>query len=128
MENICYIAGYKSLHYIHRHRELYEYLSFISMESCLDPQDWGELRKLGNEVLNDMLSYLEHIRDDKVWIPMTPDVRATFFQASPTDGIHASNICDEVRQNVLKYGSGNVHPGFMGWVQGGITVIHISHH
>lgn len=84
-----------------------------------DPPDWNILKALGNEVVNDMLDYLKNLRETKVWTPMSADIRANFLQDSPETGIDPSEIYEEVCKNVIKYGSGNVHPRFMGWVQGG---------
>lgn len=91
----------------------------MERKTDLDPEDWSVLKSLGNRIVDDMLDFLEHIRDNKVWTSMPPEVRASFLQHSPDEGIDASNIYAEVRENIIKYGSGNVHPRFMGWVQGG---------
>jgi glutamate/tyrosine decarboxylase-like PLP-dependent enzyme len=70
-------------------------------------------------MLDDMLDYLEHIRDRPVWQPMPDAVRAAFRDRLPMQGAELSAVYEEFLRNVLPYSNGNVHPGFMGWVHGG---------
>ena len=39
-------------------------------EETLDPADWDELRALGHRMVDDMMDYLEGVRDRPVWRPM----------------------------------------------------------
>jgi glutamate/tyrosine decarboxylase-like PLP-dependent enzyme len=89
----------------------------------LDPADWPGLRAQAHRMLDDMLDYVEHIRERPVWQPIPDEVRQRFdaeVPAAPTDlaGVH-----DEFLRYILPYSTGNVHPGFMGWVHGGGTVV-----
>ena len=89
----------------------------------LDPADWAETRCQAHRMLDDMLDHIQHIRDKPVWQPMPPDkargVSPHRFRTQPQaiDAIHA-----EFLSSILPYGSGNLHPRFMGWVQGAGTV------
>ncbi|HLZ28954.1 MAG TPA: pyridoxal-dependent decarboxylase, partial [Chloroflexota bacterium] len=74
-------------------------------------------------MLDDMLSYVEHIRQQPVWQPIPPETRARFqeplpYAAGSLAAAHQSFVAD-----VLPYAVGNVHPGFMGWVHGGGTPV-----
>jgi aromatic-L-amino-acid decarboxylase len=89
----------------------------------LDPKDWTELRAQGHRMLDDMLDYLEHLRDRPVWQPMTGEARAHFRDALPAAPTDLAAVYQEFSERILPYSSGNAHPGFMGWVQGGGTAV-----
>jgi aromatic-L-amino-acid decarboxylase len=88
-------------------------------DRSLDPQDWAAFRAQGHRMLDDMLDYLEHIRERPVWQPMPGEVRARFRGELPVAPSELSAVHDEFMRDILPYSNGNVHPGFMGWVQGG---------
>jgi len=92
-------------------------------EDTLDPSDWNAFRLQGHRMLDDMIDYLEHLRDQPVWQPMPEEVRNSFRQALD-DGQHDLEKAHELfMKDVLPYALGNVHPGFMGWVHGGGTPV-----
>ena len=92
-------------------------------EHTLDPSDWNAFRLQGHRMLDDMIDYLEHLRDQPVWQTMPEDVRHSFRQALD-DGQHDLATAHELfMKDVLPYALGNVHPGFMGWVHGGGTPV-----
>jgi len=70
-------------------------------------------------MLDDMLDYLEHIRDRPVWQPMPGEVRAKFRADLPVAPFELSAVHAEFMRDILPYSIGNTHPGFMGWVHGG---------
>jgi aromatic-L-amino-acid decarboxylase len=90
-----------------------------SHDGSLDPQDWPAFRAQGHRMLDDMLDYLEHIRERPVWQPMPGDARARFRAELPVAPSELSAVHDEFMRHILPYSNGNVHPGFMGWVHGG---------
>lgn len=87
--------------------------------TTLDPADWTALRALGHRMMDDMIDRLAGIRDEKIWQPMPAAVRAGFQAALPDAGIGAAAAYDRFLATVAPYASGNAHPRFMGWVQGG---------
>jgi glutamate/tyrosine decarboxylase-like PLP-dependent enzyme len=89
----------------------------------LDPPDWQEFRSQGHRMLDDILDYLEHIRERPVWQPIPPEVRASFRQALPADPEDLATVHETFMRDVLPFGVGNAHPGFMGWVHGGGTPV-----
>ncbi|MFA5016859.1 MAG: aspartate aminotransferase family protein [Methylobacter sp.] len=92
-------------------------------ENTLDPSDWNAFRLQGHRMLDDMMDYLEHQRDQPVWQPMPEEVRLSFRQALD-DGQHDLESAHQLfMKDVLPYALGNVHPGFMGWVHGGGTPV-----
>jgi glutamate/tyrosine decarboxylase-like PLP-dependent enzyme len=74
-------------------------------------------------MLDDMLGYIERIRERPVWQPIPEEVRARFRTAAPRKGEELAQVHAEFMRNVLPYALGNVHPGFMGWVHGGGTPV-----
>jgi aromatic-L-amino-acid/L-tryptophan decarboxylase len=88
----------------------------------LDPADWPSARAQGHRMLDDILDYIENIRDRPVWQPIPNSVRARFHEAVPAGPTDLAAVHDEFMQNILPYATGNTHPGFMGWVHGGGNV------
>jgi glutamate/tyrosine decarboxylase-like PLP-dependent enzyme len=88
----------------------------------LDPDDWDAVRRQAHVMLDDMLSYVQRIRERPVWQPIPDDVRARFRAALPRAPSDLGEVYREFADYVLPYTTGNVHPGFMGWVHGGGNV------
>jgi aromatic-L-amino-acid decarboxylase len=91
--------------------------------TALDPQDWSDLRAQGHRMLDDMLDYLEHIRERPVWQPIPAHVRARFAEPLPRQPGELAAAHETFMQHILPYAVGNAHPGFMGWVHGGGTPV-----
>ncbi len=89
----------------------------------LDPADWGELRRQGHRMLDDMLDYLERIRERPVWQPIPPQARAAFSEPLPGEPADLGAVHQAFLENILPYTVGNAHPGFMGWVHGAGTPV-----
>ncbi len=89
----------------------------------LDPQDWSSLRDLGHRLLDDMFDHIAHIRERPVWTPMPPDARAALRRGLPQTGMTPEAAYHLFQDHVQPYATGNVHPGFMGWVHGGGTAL-----
>jgi glutamate/tyrosine decarboxylase-like PLP-dependent enzyme len=89
----------------------------------LDPEDWSDFRAQAHRMLDDMLGYIEKIRERPVWQPIPEQARAPFRAPSPRLGQDLAEVHAEFMREVLPYAMGNVHPGFMGWVQGGGTPV-----
>jgi aromatic-L-amino-acid decarboxylase len=88
----------------------------------LDPVDWPSARAQGHRMLDDILDYIETIRERPVWQPI-PDAERVRFRADvPTGPGDLAAVHDEFMRHILPYATGNVHPGFMGWVHGGGNV------
>src|SRR5439155_26248305 len=87
--------------------------------ASLDPEDWKSLRAQGHRMLDDILDYIERIRERPVWQPIPERTRESFRSEVPRAPAELADIHDEFMRHVLPYATGNVHPGFMGWVHGG---------
>jgi aromatic-L-amino-acid/L-tryptophan decarboxylase len=89
----------------------------------LDPQNWDDIRAQGHRMLDDMFDYVANIRERPVWRPIPDDVRARFRAEIPRAPSELAEIYQEFTDFIAPYATGNVHPGFMGWVHGGGTAV-----
>jgi glutamate/tyrosine decarboxylase-like PLP-dependent enzyme len=89
----------------------------------LDPEDWSGFRTQAHRMLDDMLDYIEKIRERPVWQPIPEEARARFRSPAPRKGEELARVHAEFMRDVLPFALGNVHPGFMGWVHGGGTPV-----
>jgi aromatic-L-amino-acid decarboxylase len=88
------------------------------LEISLDPQDWERLRRLGHRMVDDMLEYLQTLRDRPVWQPMPDDLPPRFQQPLPLDPEPPETVYERFLTDILPYQLGNTHPRFWGWVIG----------
>jgi aromatic-L-amino-acid/L-tryptophan decarboxylase len=91
--------------------------------ASLDPADWEELRAQGHRMLDDMFDNLSTLRDRPLWQAPTPQLRARYRAGLPRAPGRLADAHAQFMAEVAPYGSGNRHPGFMGWVQGGGTAV-----
>ena len=89
----------------------------------LDPQDWDEIRVQAHRMLDDMLDYVANVRDRPVWRPIPDEVRARFRESLPRQPSELADVYSEFTDFIAPYATGNVHPGFMGWVHGGGNLV-----
>jgi len=89
----------------------------------LDPKNWDDIRAQGHRMLDDMLDYAANIRDRPVWRPIPDEVRARFHAGLPRQPSDLGEVYREFTDFIVPYATGNVHPGFMGWVHGGGTAV-----
>lgn len=87
-------------------------------EETLDPEDWDALRALGHRMVDDMLTYLETVRERPVWQPIPEDIKAQFRRPLPLDPEGAEAAYEEFVTHILPHPMGNIHPRFWGWVVG----------
>lgn len=76
-------------------------------------------------MLDDILGYVQNLRERPVWQPMPSEIRAGFDQPLPRGATELLDVHRRFMNDILPYGGGNPHPGFMGWVQGGGTPVGI---
>src|SRR5258708_5267457 len=100
-----------------------EGLQVSGASETLDPKNWDEIRAQGHRMLDDMIDYAAHIRERPVWSPIPDDVRARFRESLPLKPSDLGEVYQEFTDCIVPYATGNVHPGFMGWVHGGGTAV-----
>ena len=87
-------------------------------EETLDPSDWPALRALGHRMVDDMMDYLEGVRERPVWRPVPAETRAALDEPLPRGPTDAAVVYRQFREHILPYPTGNIHPRFWGWVMG----------
>lgn len=88
----------------------------------LDPKDWTDIRTLGHHMLDDMFDFLADIKHAPLW--RSPDTaKSLLLSALPEKASSLNAVYEQFQNTILPYGSGNLHPGFMGWVQGAGTPV-----
>jgi aromatic-L-amino-acid decarboxylase len=89
----------------------------------LDPHNWDDIRAQGHRMLDDMLDYVANVRERPVWRPIPDAVRSQFREALPREPSDLGDVYAQFTDFIAPYATGNVHPGFMGWVHGGGTAV-----
>ncbi len=90
----------------------------VSAAETLDPVDWNDIRQLGHRMLDDMIGYLQNVRERKVWQSFPAESKQALDQPLSADPQHTDAVYDEFTQHVMPYALGNIHPRFWGWVCG----------
>ena len=87
-------------------------------EEGLDPESWDAMRALGHRMVDDMMSYLEQVRDRPAWQPVPESAKAALSRPLPRAPEGAEQAYADFVTHVLPYPNGNIHPRFWGWVIG----------
>ncbi len=91
----------------------------IALHASLDPCDWDEYRRQAHGMLDDMVDFMAGLRERPVWQPMPPQARQQLRTPLPHEPSPLEQVYGEFRDCIQPYIPGNVHPRFLGWVQGG---------
>ena len=91
----------------------------IAAVQSLDPVDWTDMRAIGHRMVDDMFDHLRSLRDGPVWRPMPDALRRELRKALPRAPTPVAEVYEDFQRLVQPYATGNLHPGFMGWVHGG---------
>ncbi len=100
-----------------------EHTAAPAASASLDPEDWTGLRKQAHQMLDDMLGYMETMREFPVWQVIPDEVRARFREDLPAQPTPLAQVHAEFMGSILPFAGRNAHPGFLGWVQGGGTAV-----
>ena len=92
-------------------------------EETLDPEDWDSMRALGHRMFDDMMDYMQFVRERPVWQHAPVPIKDHFAAPLPLDPQPPDQVYDEFLQYILPYPIGNDHPRFWGWVMGTGTVL-----
>lgn len=94
-----------------------------SANASLDPQDWTAFRALAHRMLDEAVDGIAHVRERPVWQPIPDDARNAMKAQLPREAGDLAEVYRAFAEHVAPYATGNVHPGFMGWVHGGGTAV-----
>jgi len=89
----------------------------------LDPEDWEDFRRESHRALDEMIDYVENIRNAPVWRAASPEVLDQFETPLPRAPRGLGEVLGQFSSSVKPYVTGNVHPLFMGWVHGAGTPV-----
>jgi len=95
-----------------------DFQQVLEKEQTLDPQNWGEMKDLAHQMVDDMFAYLQNIRSEPVWRKPSQASKDSFTKSLPEKGEDIAQIYQDFRENILPFNKGNVHPRFWSWVQG----------
>ncbi|MGK7870820.1 pyridoxal phosphate-dependent decarboxylase family protein [Falsiroseomonas sp. E2-1-a20] len=84
----------------------------------LDPADWEPMRALAHEMVDAAVVHLRDVRARPVWREMPGGVRAAFATPLPEKPLPLGGVWREIREALLPYPMGNIHPRFWMWYMG----------
>ena len=93
----------------------------LAPEETLDPADWDELRQLGHRMVNDMMDYLQNVRERPAWSAPPVDLAVRLREPLPQEPQPAAEVYNDFTRLVLPFNKNNIHPRFWSWVEGGGT-------
>jgi aromatic-L-amino-acid/L-tryptophan decarboxylase len=88
------------------------------LDETLDNPDWDGMRMLGHRIVDDAVAYLQSVRERAAWQPIPAAVRKGFDEPAPLEPRAPADVYNAVRERILPYPTGNIHPRFWGWVMG----------
>jgi len=97
---------------------LKNYLETVSLNLTLDPENWAEMRKIGHQMIDDIMDHLELIRNQPSWRSMPIEAKQFLKNPVPQKPEDIKKVYQDFKQYILPYNKGNIHPRFFAWVQG----------
>jgi aromatic-L-amino-acid/L-tryptophan decarboxylase len=95
-----------------------DYNHILNREQNLDPQDWNKTRALAHQMVDDVMDFLQNIRDTPSWQPIPDETKKGYKEDLPNNSSNITEIYEDFKQNIMPFHKGNVHPRFFAWVQG----------
>ena len=87
-------------------------------EYTLDPLDWSRYRSIAHQMVDDMVDFLQGVREQPVWKRPSDETKAFLMQDLPEQGSSLEEIYLQFTEYILPYRTGNIHPRFFSWVHG----------
>lgn len=94
------------------------FAEILNNEETLDPQDWQGLRQLGHQMVDDMMDFLQSVKERPIWEKTAEETKAFLQHDLPEQPQNVEEIYKEFTQYILPFPKGNIHPRFWSWVQG----------
>ena len=94
----------------------------LPAEETLDPGNWDEIKAIGQQMVDEMMQYLQNISSKPVWNKVPEEIKERFDQPLPVEPQELSEVYEEFKETILPYNLGNTHPRFWSWVIGTGTV------
>lgn len=96
--------------------------SHANQTDSLDPDDWDEAKRVGHMMVDDMIDYLRTVRERPAWRSVSENHAQALHEPIPYQGAPFADVYGQFKEHVLPFPTGNLHPGFFGWVMGNGTV------
>ncbi len=90
----------------------------------LDPSDWDGFEAAATRLLAECVGYL-HAARDHPWQPPPDDMRAALALGG-VGGQDPETVMATMRDDIMPYATGNIHPAFWGWVHGTGSAIGVA--
>ncbi|MDZ4708310.1 MAG: aminotransferase class V-fold PLP-dependent enzyme [Saprospiraceae bacterium] len=95
-----------------------DYKTILEEEISLDPDDWEDVKDLGQRMVGDMVDYLRFISNEPVWRKPGAEMKEFLTRHLNDQGQDLETIYHQFKQHILPFPKGNIHPRFWSWVQG----------
>jgi glutamate/tyrosine decarboxylase-like PLP-dependent enzyme len=92
---------------------------WVNAAESLDPENWEELRNLGHRMMDDMMDYLQRVRERPAWKKPSAYAIKSMQQPVPEWPSDPEEVYEDFLTQVLPYNVNNIHPRFWSWVEGG---------
>lgn len=89
----------------------------MSREVTLDPDNWDDLKELGHQMVEDLLSHLQNIRELPT-TKMPEEALQKLMMPLTEEGEGEEQVYELVKENLLPYDVFNTRPNFWGLVAG----------
>jgi glutamate/tyrosine decarboxylase-like PLP-dependent enzyme len=93
----------------------------LDNQLTLDPENWSKIRELGHLMIDDIMDYLQNIREQPAWKKIPNGIKNFYDKEIPLDPENIGEIYREFKEFILPYNKGNVHPRHWSWVEGNGT-------
>ncbi len=90
----------------------------VDKNLTLDPENWSQIRRLGHQMIDDVMDYLETIGEQPSWKPIPEEVKHFLSGDLPEYPQDIDAVYEDFKKYVFPYTKGNIHPRFFAWVQG----------
>ncbi|MFI5155767.1 MAG: pyridoxal phosphate-dependent decarboxylase family protein [Chitinophagales bacterium] len=94
---------------------------WIRTSESLDPENWEQLRCLGRRMVDEMMDYLQSVKERPVWQKPSSYAIKSMQQPLPEWPSDTESVYDDFLTQVLPFNTNNIHPRFWSWVEGGGT-------
>ncbi|NUS68902.1 MAG: amino acid decarboxylase [Ensifer adhaerens] len=91
--------------------------TLVTLET-LDPPDWSSVSALAHRIVDDAVDHLGRVRERPLWRPLPEEVEALYQAPVPDRPTPLEDVYQQVKDTVLAYPMGNIHPRFWSWYMG----------
>lgn len=101
-----------------RSEQSLDQLQSLPIPETLDPPDWSSISALAHQIVDDAVDHVNRVRERPVWRPLPEEVEALFRAPVPDRPMPIEGVYRLVKDTVLAYPMGNIHPRFWSWYMG----------